>query len=113
MASVLKAAEYPAWLAQEERKAERVAVTWEATVRSLKSGDAACRILDFTHLGCRFRSEEPPSMGSHVSVIVPGFAEVAGWIAWRADGQAGVDFAHPLPDAVLQEVVRRNGVLTH
>ena len=88
-------------------------MTWEATVRSLKSGDTACRILDFTHLGCRFRSEEAPSMGSHVSVIVPGFAEVAGWIAWRPDGQAGVDFAHPLPDAVLQEVVRRNGVLTH
>lgn len=112
MASVPKTSEYPAWLAQEERKADRVPVAWEATVRSLKSGDAPCRILDFTQLGCRIGSEDPPAMGSHVSVIVPGFAEVVGWIVWRGNEQAGVDFAHPLPDAVLQEVVRRNGALS-
>lgn len=113
MASTVRAVEYPAWLAREERQAQRVAVAWEGTLRSLRSPHRPCRILDFTHLGCRVEVEDAPSMGTHVGIVVPAFAEVAGWIAWRSDGQVGIDFAHPLPDVVLQQVLLRNGALSH
>lgn len=65
-------------------------------------------MLDITHLGCRIRIERAPSIGTHVSIVIPAFADVAGWIVWKADGEAGIDFAHPLPADVLAEIIRRN-----
>ena len=108
MASTAKTAQYPTWLACEERQAHRVAVAWEGVLCSIGSAGRPCRILDFTHLGCRVQVEEAPSMGSRVGIVIPAFAEVVGWIAWRADGQAGIDFAHPLPDDLLQDILVRN-----
>jgi hypothetical protein len=104
---------YPSWLAREERTAHRVAVSWEATICSPTLEDAACRILDITHLGCRLSSEHPPRTGTLVTVAIPEFAGITGWIAWRSNGEVGIDFAHPMPTAVLDEIVRRNGALPH
>jgi hypothetical protein len=114
MASVSQTSDYPSWLAREERKAERVAVAWDATLVPATSGDEMpCHMLDITHLGCRLRMERAPSVGTHVNIVIPAFAGVAGWIAWKADGEAGIDFAHPLPADVLSEVIRRNGGNLH
>lgn len=109
MVRVSPASDYPAWLAREERKAERIAVEWDATLVSATSGEAMrCHMRDITSLGCRLHLERPPSMGTHVTIAIPAFADVAGWVAWKAHDEAGIDFAHPLPDDVLTEIIRRN-----
>lgn len=109
MASVSQSSDYPAWLAREERTADRIAVAWDAVLVSATSGiEMPCRMVDITSLGCRIRLEGAPSMGTHVTIAIPAFADVAGWIAWKAEGDAGIDFAHPLPGEVLTEVIRRN-----
>lgn len=112
MASKPATSNYPTWLAREERQSDRVAVAWSATL-STPHGDHACRIADITHLGCRIQADDLPSVGTYVTVVIPQFAGVAGWVAWRKNGEAGLDFGHPLPDAVLDEVLRRNGTLPH
>lgn len=112
MPSLPQASGYPAWLTREERKAGRIAVKWNATLVSATSGEeAGCQMRDITHLGCRIRMANAPSMGTHVTIAIPAFTSVAGWIVWQADGEVGVDFAHPLPDDVLTEVIRRNAAL--
>lgn len=109
MASALQKPDYATWLACQERKAERIPVLWDATLISAMSGDTLpCHMLDITHRGCRIRMTRVPSVGTHITIIVPAFTNVAGWIAWKARDEAGIDFAHPLPPAVLSEVIRRN-----
>lgn len=109
MASVSQTSEYPAWLAREERKADRIAIAWDAVlIPATSREEMPCHMVDITHLGCRIRMAGMPSVGTHVDIVIPAFASVPGWIAWKAAGEAGIDFAHPLPSDVLAEVIRRN-----
>jgi hypothetical protein len=102
--------EYPSWLAREERKSDRLAVAWSASICSSR-GEEGGEVLDITPLGCRVRMNDAPPGGSHVGVVLPEFASVAGWVVWRSSGEVGIDFAHPLADVVFDEILRRNGAL--
>lgn len=93
----------------DERRAIRIPVDWDAAVTSPAGGKNRCCVLDISNRGCRIREEATSSVGTCVNVLLPQFASVTGWVAWRADCEAGIDFAHPLQPAVLEEILRRNG----
>ncbi len=93
----------------DERRAIRILVDWDAAVTLPTGGRTRCWVLDISNRGCRIRAETPSSVGTCVNVLLPRFGSVTGWVAWRADGEAGIDFAHPLQPSVLEEILRRNG----
>lgn len=93
----------------EERRAVRIPVDWDAAVASPAGDESRCCVLDISNRGCRIRTETTSSVGTCVNVLLPQFASVTGWVAWRADCEAGIDFAHPMPLAVFEEILRRNG----
>jgi hypothetical protein len=109
MASKLAPPARPEWLAHEERTADRVAVSWVASISSRKFSDEACRIVDITHLGCRVQLTSPITVGAQVTIAIADFAELAGWVAWHKGGEIGVDFSHPLPAQVLDSIIARHG----
>lgn len=97
---------YPAWLAGEERHAARRLLSLPARLAGERvRGDAIGRTMDITALGCRLAVAEPPPVGSYVAIDVAGCSGIAGWVAWSRNGQLGVDFAHPLPDAVVEHLL--------
>lgn len=98
---------YPSWLAQEERKADRAAVSWQGTISSIKFDAEACLVQDITHLGCRIMLAHAVSVGTYVSIEIPQIASLEGWVAWNRGCEIGIDFSHPLPAEVLNEIIRR------
>jgi len=99
---------YPSWLAADERKADRVAVDWFATLASIKFPAEDAQLIDISNLGCRLRIGRIVSVGTFVTVGIPHFTGVPGWIAWAKGGEMGVDFSHAIPKAVIEEIIRRN-----
>jgi hypothetical protein len=108
MASKLAPSAHPEWLAHEERTADRVAVSWPASISSRKVAAEPCRIVDITHLGCRVQWASAITVGAQVTIAVADFAELAGWVAWHKGNEIGVDFSHPLPAQVLEGMIARN-----
>jgi len=107
MASATEPTVYPAWLAHGERQAERLTVKWEATVACMKFDPEPCAVLDITHLGCRLQLSRDVTVGTYITVRVPDFANIEGWVAWSKAQQIGVDFSHPLPAAIVSEIMAR------
>ncbi len=100
---------YPSWLTQEERKSDRVTVAWRGTISSVKFDAEMCSIRDVTQLGCRIVLAHAVSVGTYVSISIPHIDRLEGWVAWNRESEIGIDFSHPLPIAVLDELIRRNG----
>lgn len=61
---------------------------------------------DITRLGCRVTLQQNISVGTFVTLAIPAFVELFGWVAWSGPHVAGIDFSHPLPPAVLEHVIR-------
>lgn len=108
MASKPNTAAFPSWLAAEERKADRIPVDWPASWASAKFAEEDAHVCDITNLGCRLRTARNVGVGTFVTVKMPGVAEAPGWIAWTGPNEVGVDFSHPLPAAVIEDIARRH-----
>ncbi|MEI5688402.1 MULTISPECIES: PilZ domain-containing protein [Sphingomonas] len=98
---------YPAWLAQEERQADRLPVSWPSTISSLKFDEEPCTICDVTHLGCRVLLDRRVTVGTYVTIAMPQLTKLEGWIAWNRGHEVGVEFSHPLPASILDDIETR------
>jgi hypothetical protein len=45
------------------------------------------------------------TVGTFVTLAIPTFVEMFGWVAWSTDHALGISFSHALPPAVLDHVV--------
>lgn len=97
---------FPAWLPADERKADRLRLSLPAQMSSDRFDTINVRLTDLTGLGCRLSTAERVSMGVFVTVHIPGFTQISGWVAWSEDGELGLDFANPLPDPVTGFIVQ-------
>lgn len=61
---------------------------------------------DVTRSGCRAIIQRRVSVGTFVTLAIPGFVEVFGSVAWSNDHTLGIDFSHTLSRAVLEHIVR-------
>ena len=66
----------------------------------------AVHLTDLTYRRCCLSTKQGVSVGSFVTIHVPGYTEINGWIAWVKNGEVGLDFADPLPHAVTEYVLR-------
>ena len=90
----------------DERQATRLPLLLTAQMSSDRFEATAVRLTDLTGRGCRLSTAQLVSVGTFVTVHILGFTEIGGWIAWARDGEVGLDFANPLPDAVTGHVLR-------
>ncbi|MEG3166511.1 hypothetical protein U1701_18190 [Sphingomonas sp. PB2P19] len=98
-------------LAADERKAVRIPVDWLATIAAVKFETQPVRIVDCTTSGCRIETAFAVTVGTFVHVAIPKFTEVPGWVAWSRPNAIGIDFSHPLPNLVLEHIIRQNEVV--
>jgi hypothetical protein len=101
----------PTWPGRDERKAVRIPVAWTATLSADHFSEQAVRISNCTARGCRIETPLAVPVGTFVSVTIPEFTAVPGWVAWSSPEAIGIDFSHPLPSRVLAYVVERNASL--
>jgi len=101
----------PTWPGRDERRAVRILVAWTATLSADHFSEQAVRISNCTARGCRIETPLALPVGTFVSVTIPEFTAVPGWVAWSSSEAIGIDFSHPLPSRVLAYVVERNASL--
>jgi hypothetical protein len=101
------------WSVLDERKAERFPVRVAAEIRGERLAPGAVKLVDVSVLGCRVEADQNVTVGSLVTLVFQGFAGFNGWIAWRRESNYGIDFAHPLPSAVVHRIVETCRVPTH
>lgn len=96
------------WPSLDERKLPRSPVQLRATLRCDKTPEWSVEVTDMTELGCRVAVPERLSVGTFVTLSIPTFVDVVGWVVWTTDAALGIDFSHPLPRGVLEHVVGRS-----
>lgn len=94
------------WPGLDERVALRAPIRLMATLKSDKIPLWPVEVTDVTQLGCRIAVPERVSVGTFVTLAIPTFVDLVGWVAWSTNTALGIDFSHPLPSGVLEHVVK-------
>ena len=92
-------------LGLDERAAPRVGLRLRAVLKCDKTPTQQVIATDITRTGCRAAIQRRVSVGTFVTLAIPEFVEVFGWVAWSNDYALGINFSHTLPPAVLAHVV--------
>ena len=90
----------------DERDIDRQPLRIETTLFNRKAGVIDVVITDLTNQGCRLASDQPLTVGASVTLALTTRIEAVAWVAWRAEGAVGVEFAHPLPEALFEAIAR-------
>lgn len=88
-----------------ERTQPRVSLRLIAVLKCDKTPIQQVIATDITRSGCRVLIHQRVSVGTFVTLAIPTFVEMFGWVAWSNDHALGIDFSHTLPPAVLAHVV--------
>ena len=108
MASNLKP--LPAWLECDERKSKRWAMDFATTFTLARAIEPTpVQLVDLSTHGCLLSTQGRTQLGGFVTLALPRSLTVEGWIAWSKDGHAGLDFAHSLPLAVVEQMIGEHG----
>lgn len=92
--------------AMDERKAMRSAVSVAVDLHRQHYPPEAAVMSDVSASGCRLRTEARISVGSFVTVTIPGLTDIGGWIAWHRGDEIGIDFTHEVPSPVADGIIR-------
>lgn len=88
------------------RRDSRVTVRLSAVLKCDRTPTQQVIATDITRSGCRVIIQRRVSVGTFVTLAIPSYVDVFGWIAWSDDRVLGIDFSHALPPAVLAHIVR-------
>jgi hypothetical protein len=94
----------------EERKALRRPLNLSAELMAVHLDATPVQVADVSRFGCRVCVSQKISIGSFVTVHVPEFTSFNGWVAWSRPGGMGLDWAHPLPQQVVDQLVERSSI---
>lgn len=101
----------PHWLSLDERKSERWPMDMAALLQTrIHPATIGVRVADISTLGCLLTMPGGMALGRCVTLTLPRSVVVEGWIAWSKTDHAGLDFARPLPVAVVEQMIREHGV---
>jgi hypothetical protein len=89
----------------DERTEPRLSLRLRAVLKCDKTPAQQVIATDITRTGCRSMIQRRVSVGTFVTLEIPDFVEVFGWVAWGNDYAVGIDFSHALPPAVLAHIV--------
>ena len=89
----------------ERRRAKRIALALSATVREQRKSRAVVHIVDMSAFGCRVELPCGALAEPWVWLSIAGLETQYCRVAWQENDFAGLEFATPLKDAVLDSLM--------
>lgn len=90
----------------ERRRASRTALRLSASVRKPGRGRVAARVIDISTHGCRIEATGGAAADSWVLLSIAGLETQYCRVAWGCQEFAGLEFATPLAEAVLESLLQ-------
>jgi hypothetical protein len=87
---------------RDRRRASRVPVALEATVRELGASGVEARVLNISESGFMAVAEGQFEVGSRVWLMLPGRDRANAVVKWTAGDKLGAEFAEPISLKGLQ-----------
>ena len=91
------------------RKAERVSVVAEVTLRRMGKGAYQCRLFDLSPDGCKAEMIERPLVGERAVIRLPGIEPLEAEVRWVEGPNAGLKFERSFHPAVFDLLLARLG----
>ena len=88
----------------DERKAARVPLRLAVVMKCDKHPTQQVTLTDLTRFGCQVATHRRVTVGTFVTLDIPGYVDVFGWVAWTHGSKLGIDFAHALPPGVMAHI---------
>ena len=89
----------------ERRRAERAGLRLSATIREPGRSRVGVRVIDISTHGCRIEATSGASVDTWVMLSIAGLETQYCRIVWRAHEFAGLEFATPLAEPVLDRLL--------
>jgi hypothetical protein len=99
-------------LETDRRRAPRAALRLSATIREPGRSRVGVRIIDMSTHGCRIEATSGAPAEAWVLLSVAGLESQYCRIVWRAHEFAGLEFASPIAEAVLDRLLQDQEQLT-
>ena len=96
----------------DRRRAPRAALRLSATIREPGRSRVGVRIIDMSTHGCRIEATSGAPAEAWVLLSVAGLESQYCRIVWRAHEFAGLEFASPIAEAVLDRLLQDQEQLT-
>ena len=96
----------------DRRRAERAALRLNATMREAGRGRVTARVIDISTHGCRIEAGSGASVETWLWLSIAGLETQYCRVVWRCQEFAGLEFATPLSEAVLDRLLQDTKQLT-
>ena len=96
----------------DRRRAPRAALRLSATMREPGRSRVGVRVIDISTHGCRIEVSSTACIGSWVWLSIAGLETQYCRIVWNCQEFAGLEFATPLAEAVLERLLEDKGALS-
>ena len=90
---------------QERRRAPRAGLRLSATIREPGRSRTGVKVIDISTHGCRIEAQSGASPDTWVMLSIGGLETQYCRIVWRAHEFAGLEFANPLAEPVLERLL--------
>jgi hypothetical protein len=96
----------------DRRRAERAALRLNATMREAGRGRVTARVIDISTHGCRIEAGSGASVETWLWLSIAGLETQYCRVVWRCQEFAGLEFATPLSEPVLDRLLQDTKQLT-
>ena len=96
----------------DRRRAPRAGLRLSATIREPGRSRTGVRVIDISTHGCRIEAQSGASPDTWVMLSIAGLDTQYSRIVWRAHEFAGLEFATPLAEAVLERLLQDQSQLS-
>jgi hypothetical protein len=96
----------------ERRRAPRAALRLSASIREPGRSRTSARLIDISTHGCRIEATSGASADTWLMLTIAGLETQYCRIVWRCHEFAGIEFATPIAEAVLERLLADQHVLS-
>jgi hypothetical protein len=96
----------------ERRRAPRTALRLNATIREPGRSRMGARVIDISIRGCRIEALPGANVDTYILLSIAGLETQYCRVVWSCHEFAGVEFAAPLSEAVLDRLLQEHGQLS-
>lgn len=96
----------PEWLPADDRVAERIPIHLPVFLIAPGGEPFSATVIDVSTHGFRIKSGYPATLGRFLAIDVPAFSRYQGWVAWAHTNEFGFAVAHPLPEGVVNHILK-------
>ena len=96
----------------ERRRAPRTALRLSASVREPGRSRTAAKLIDISTHGCRIEATSAASADTWLMLTIAGLETQYCRVVWRCHEFAGIEFATPIAEAVLERLLADHQTLS-